>query len=304
MRKAALLLLLTFATCAVAQLKPEPCDSRPADRDAIRSHIESIFQAFIDHDGAKLRATHAPAWLGYLEGGDKAISGIDGYMKAVQGATRPSPNGMKSYKWVEFNCVFYGDTAIVPFVADVERVYAGTPAHSQLRIVDFYAKLNGSWIQAGSDTGPSSKEVEESMSSYQSLPAPMKQSLLAEREHVWKAFFANERPYLEQVLPAELVVIGAGGDKFSNRDTILQGAENVAQSGTKLVKVEFPQTEIQVYGNVAQIYSTYSLQLQGTNGESNQTGRATETFVFRNGKWLNVGWHMDRMPTTRAASGQ
>src|SRR5215831_9844228 len=111
MKKALLLSLALFVGIyGAAQLKPEPCDSRPADRDAIHAHIESIFQAFIDHDGAKLRATHAPEWRGYLEGSDTVIRSVDGYMKAVGGGGRPGPNGMKSYKWVEFDCMFYGDS--------------------------------------------------------------------------------------------------------------------------------------------------------------------------------------------------
>ena len=302
MKKILFLSLTLFAGIySAAQLKPQPCDSRPADRDAIHAHIESIFQAFIDHDGAKLRATHAPEWRGYLEGSDTVIRGVDGYMKSVGGATRPSPNGMKSYKWVEFDCMFYGDTAVVPFVADVERSFNGVTSHEQLRIVDFYAKLNGNWIQAGSDTQASPKELEARASSYTPLPEQVKQSLLKEREHVWRAYFANERPYLEQVLPEELVVIGPGGEQFSNRETILKGAESFAQSGGKLVKVEFPETEVQTYGNVVQIYSTYRLQLQTPRGQSNMTGRATETFVFRDGKWLNVGWHLDNTPAASSA---
>jgi len=43
-------------------------DDRAADRAAIRSHIDRIFQAFIHTDSAELRATHAKNWLGYLEG--------------------------------------------------------------------------------------------------------------------------------------------------------------------------------------------------------------------------------------------
>src|SRR5438270_11542745 len=139
-----LMFVLTVSLSSFAQLKPEPCDSRPADRDAIHAHIESIFQAFIDHDGPKLRVTHAPEWRGYLEGSQTVIRGVDAYMKSVGGAGQPGPNGMKSYKWVEFDCMFYGDTAIVPFVADVTGSYNGTESHEQLRIVDFYTRLNGS----------------------------------------------------------------------------------------------------------------------------------------------------------------
>jgi hypothetical protein len=53
---------------------------RAADREAIRAHIDSIFQAFIKKDAAALRATHAENWLGYLEGSREMIKGIAGYM--------------------------------------------------------------------------------------------------------------------------------------------------------------------------------------------------------------------------------
>jgi len=290
------MLLVSFlglTTLGFCQLRAEPCDSRPADRDAIRAHIESIFQAFIDHDGPKLRATHAPDWRGFLEGSQTGIRGIDGYMKSVDGATRPSPNGMKSYKITEFDCMLYGDTAIVPFVANVHGEYGGQPADETLRIVDVYAKLNGAWIQAGSDTQAHPKELEARMSRLETISGRFKEELLQVREHVWKAYFANERPFLEEVLPAELIAIDPGAKQWSTRDSILDGAKHFAESGNKLTKLEFPRTDMQCYGNVVEIYSTYHLELQGASGPSSESGRATETFVYRDGKWLNVGWHMD-----------
>ena len=94
-------------------------DDRKADRDAIRAHIDSIFQAFIKKDAAMLRATHAKNWLGYLEGSRTMISGVDGYMDWNQ-VDPASPYGMKSYTMREFDMIFKGDAAFVCFVADVE----------------------------------------------------------------------------------------------------------------------------------------------------------------------------------------
>ena len=71
-------------------------DDRAADRAAIRAHIDSIFQAFIKKDAAALRATHAPNWLGYLEGSRTMIKGVDGYMEWNQVDPR-IPYGMNSY---------------------------------------------------------------------------------------------------------------------------------------------------------------------------------------------------------------
>jgi hypothetical protein len=69
-----------FAAPTRAQTFMNIQDDRAADREAIRAHIDSIFQAFIKKDGAALRATHAENWLGYLEGSRTMIKGVDGYM--------------------------------------------------------------------------------------------------------------------------------------------------------------------------------------------------------------------------------
>src|SRR5437588_12736897 len=55
-------------------------DDRAADREAIRAHIDSIFQAFIKKDSAALRATHAENWLGYLDNSGRMLKSINDYM--------------------------------------------------------------------------------------------------------------------------------------------------------------------------------------------------------------------------------
>src|SRR5438876_12305699 len=93
-------------------------DDRATDREAIRAHIDSIFQAFIKKDAAALRATHAQNWLGYLEGSRTMIKGVDGYMDWNQ-VDPKSPYGMKSYKLREFDMIFKGDAAFVCFVPEI-----------------------------------------------------------------------------------------------------------------------------------------------------------------------------------------
>src|SRR5215831_11528218 len=103
-----------FAAVRPAQSSIEPDastgiqDDHTADREAIRAHIDSIFQAFIKKDAAALRATHAENWLGYLEGSRTVIKGLDGYMDWNQ-VNPKSPYGMKSYQMREFNMIFKGD---------------------------------------------------------------------------------------------------------------------------------------------------------------------------------------------------
>src|SRR5207247_911019 len=61
----------------------------------------------------------------------------------------------------------------------------------------------------------------------------------------------------------------------------------------KLVRLEFPRTDVQAYGDVAIIYTTYLYELESAPGQKETTaGHATEIFVKRNGAWLNSGWHL------------
>src|SRR3954470_1608954 len=123
-----------------ACLLPAADDNRAADRAAIRAHIDRIFQAFIHKDSKELRATHAPNWLGYLEGSRKMIKGLDQYMDATAYFDPKSPYGMSGYTMREFDMIFHGDAAFVTFVADVESKTPSGPMKRALRIADFYTK--------------------------------------------------------------------------------------------------------------------------------------------------------------------
>src|SRR5438477_12702243 len=103
------LLTLALFLVLVAPLGAAPQDDRAADREAIRAHIDRIFQAFIRKDRAELRATHAQNWLGYLESSRKMIRGLDGYMNSTGYFEPGSPYGMTGYKMREFDLIFQGD---------------------------------------------------------------------------------------------------------------------------------------------------------------------------------------------------
>ena len=267
-------------------------DDRAADRAAIRAHIESIFQAFIDKDPAKLRATHGENWLGYLDNSGTMLKGIEGYMAWNQ-VDPKSPYGMKSYKFREFDMIFKGDAAFVCFVADVESNWPGGLPHRLLQICDFYTKDKGSWIQSGSYTGLHQESLQEQLASPRPIDDQMKKRLLDAREAVWRAWFAGDRATLEKLIPQETVAIESQGNNWSNRQTILDGSVEFGKNGGKLVKLEFPKTEIQMYGATALVYSNYAYELEQGGQRINQSGRVTELFVLRNGQWLNPGWHMD-----------
>src|SRR5213594_3730448 len=240
-------------------------DDRAADREAICAHIDSIFQAFIKKDAAALRATHAQNWLGYLEGSRTMIKGVDGYMDWNQ-VDPKSPYGMKSYKMREFDMIFKGDAAFVCFVPEIDSMTPNGPTHRVLRICDFYTKNNGQWIQSGSDTALHEESLEEQLAAPRPLGDQMKKRLLDAREAVWRAYFAGDRATLEKLIPEETVAIESGDNNWSNRQKILDGSAEFAKSGGKLIKLEFPKTEIQMYGLTAVVYSNYSYELE-TGGQ-------------------------------------
>jgi ketosteroid isomerase-like protein len=286
MKKIGTLILMANALTAA------PADDRAADREAIRAHIDSIFRAFINKDKDALRATHDEHWLGFLEGSGAIIRGIDGYMEWST-PNPSSPYGMSGYKIRDMDMIFAGDAAFVTFVAEVDSRGPSGPGHRVLRIADFYAKRNGHWIQAGSDTELHPDTVAEQMQTPQPLGESMKKSLLAAREAVWRAFFANDRAVLERLVPAETLTIEPGGGEFGNQKAVLEGAAQFAKSGAKLVRLEFPKTELQRFGYTVIVYSTYLYELEKDGQRSPHSGRVTEVFVYRNGQWVNPGWHMD-----------
>jgi ketosteroid isomerase-like protein len=220
------------------------------------------------------------------------IKGIDGYME-WNDVDPKSPYGMKSYKMREFDMIFKGDAAFVCFVAEIESNTPNGPLHRALRISDFYTKQNGQWIQSGSDTALHPESVEEQLQAPRALPDQMKKRLLEAREAVWRAYFAGDRATLEKLIPEETLAIEAGSNKWSNRQMILDGSAEFVKSGGKLIKLEFPKTEIQVYGYTAVVYSDYLYELETGGQRINQAGRVTEVFVLRKGQWVNPGWHMD-----------
>ncbi len=299
----AFLSLALFPAIAIAQTSTSG-DGRDADRAAIRAHIESIFQAFIDGDINKIFATHSEDWRGFLENSRAPIRGIDEYMRAngIQwprpaNAPNPFPNADKSrgYRMKDFDVIFHGpELAVANFIGEFTRTTGeATETLIRYRILDVYAKRNGNWIQVASHTVVDPAWRMEQLTTPASLPPQARQQILTAREAVWKAYFTNDRAALEKLIPEEAIAIDSGSPLWSDRARILAGAERFAQSGAKLVRLEFPKTEMQVYGNVIIIYTTYLYEIEAQGQRRTVTGRGTEIFVRRNNTLVNSGWHLD-----------
>jgi hypothetical protein len=279
-------------------------EDRAADAAAIRAHIESIFQAFIDGDIDKIYATHSQDWRGFLEGTRVPIKGIDEYMRA-NGIEWPRPaNAPKTtpyfpagtgYRVSNFDIHFYGpELAVASFFGDFERNIGGsTVTMRRFRIMDVYGKRKGSWIQVASHTVVDPDWRQEQMSKPATVTPQIREQVLAAREAVWKAYFANDRAALERLIPDEAIAIDEGSSEWSNKAAILAGAKRFADSGGKLVRLEFPKTEMQIYGGAIIIYTTYISEIESNGKRATQSGRGTEIFVRRGNELVNAGWHLD-----------
>jgi hypothetical protein len=275
---------------AVAQTRGA---QRPADAAAIRAHIESIFQAFVDKDRAKLEATHGAEWRGFTPWSDHVIRGRDGYMsEATFPPDTPKNQGMIGYRIGEFDIVFYGDTAVVSFMAEVDRLFGKEKSSQKLTFIDVYHKDPGGWIQVASNTSLHPEAVSQLMSQRRFLGDDERAALMKAREAVWRAWFAGDEATLKTLVPPELITIDPESSGFGTLTSNLEGSRGFASDGGKLTRLVFPSSEIQAYGSTAIIYTSYEMDLQIGGKTRTERGMATEVFVQKDGKWLNTGWQL------------
>ena len=290
---AVLTITLSLAMTGTSLIAQTRGTDRPADATAIRAHIESIFPAFVDKDRVKLEATHGAEWRGFTPWSGHVIRGRDGYMsEATFPPGLPKGQGMVGYRIGEFDIVFYGDTAVVTFLAEVDRLEDAEKSTQKLTFVDVYHKDAAGWIQVASNTSLHPDAVSQLMSQRGRLDAGERASLLKAREAVWRAWFAGDEAALAKLLPPELITIDSGSTAFGTLKSNLEGSRGFAASGGKLARLAFPSTEIQVYGNTAILYTSYEMDLLSGGQSRTERGMATEVFVLKDGAWLNTGWQL------------
>ena len=89
--------------------------------------------------------------------------------------------------------------------------------------------------------------------------------ILKVRETVWRAWFADDTKTLKELVPSNTIVISAGEAKWKNQAEVFQSAAEFHAAGGTLIRIEFPRTEIQRYGEVAIIW-----RVSGRNGNKRQ----------------------------------
>jgi hypothetical protein len=120
--------------------------------------------------------------------------------------------------------------------------------------------------------------------------------LLAAREAVWVNYYSDPDK-LAASLSDDLITIGGRGHGFEDKAAVLADSRRAVADGTRLSRIVFPRTEVQRYGDVAIIYTTFEMTLAtGKDAPSTLAGEATEFFVWRDGAWLHTGWHLAMAP--------
>jgi ketosteroid isomerase-like protein len=272
----------------------QPTADRAADVAAIRAHIESICQAFVDKDRKKLEDTHGKDWRGFTPWSDHVIRGREGYMnEATFAPGTPKGQGMVGFGLSDFDVVFYGDTAVASFVLDIDRVQGKEKSKQRFTLVDVYHKDPGGWIQVASNTSFHPAELDRLMSQPRRLGDADRAEVLAAREAVWRAWFAGDTARLTKLVPPELITLD-DSDDFGSRASNVEGSRQFAASGGKLTRLVFPRTEFQAYGQTVILYTTYEMDLMHGGKTRTDRGVATEVFVRQNGQCLNTGWQLAR----------
>jgi ketosteroid isomerase-like protein len=119
------------------------------------------------------------------------------------------------------------------------------------------------------------------------------EGLLQAREAVWRAWFAGDTKTLQELIPPETIVMSGGEREWKHQADVLRSSAEFHSKGGKLIRLEFPRTEVQHFGDVAIVWSSYVLETEIDGQRTWGSSRATEIFVWQHGHWTNPGWHTD-----------
>ena len=125
---------------------------------AIREQILRVFEAYRQKDLTMLRRTHTADWRGFTLQSGAVGRGIDSYMRAAQGAL--SSMEWEDYQIFDLDAVFYGDLAVVPYVARIAgKNRQGTQEAYRLRVLDVYLREPLGWNQIATNVSLHPEEL-------------------------------------------------------------------------------------------------------------------------------------------------
>ncbi len=127
----------------------------------------------------------------------------------------------------------------------------------------------------------------------------VRKELLAARDTAWRSFFQPDAAVTERILAPELIAIQESAERWEGRASLIALAKSMREHGVRLTRLEFPRTEIQVFDDTAILYYTYVMEQRQGERVAVLAGRGTEIFRRREGRWVDVGWHLDSGPFQR-----
>jgi hypothetical protein len=139
-------------------------------------------------------------------------------------------------------------------------------------------------------------------SALSAAPPAVDAEVLAVREAAWRAWFSGDEAALRRMLPADFIGLDGNGGPLVDLEATLARSKAFHASGARLVKLDFPETRAQAYGDVVILYGRFTavLAIPGADGaaarEQPIAGRLTEMFLRQDGRWLHTGWHLDSFP--------
>ena len=119
------------------------------------------------------------------------------------------------------------------------------------------------------------------------------QELLHVRETVSRAWFAGHTKTVRELVPSHTIVMSSGEATWKNQADVLRTSAEFHAKGGKLIRLEFPHTEVQHFGNVAIVWSRYIVETETSGKQWLSAGRVTEIFVWQHRHWTNPGWHTE-----------
>ena len=120
--------------------------------------------------------------------------------------------------------------------------------------------------------------------------------LLAARDTIWHAWFSNDTAALNRMLPqASAAAENRGTDpiRWTDRATIMNGAEQFVSTGGRLEHLDFAGTRIALQGSVAVVTSNFTAVTRSSRGLDTARGNATEVFVRDGERWVNPFWRLE-----------
>jgi len=115
----------------------------------IRTHVETLFDAFLAKDSETLRNGRIDDWKGFQIPSTTLIRGVDRYMVDLKAALENLE--VIRYEFLDFEVDVHTDVALVYYVA---RDWLKTPDGEEtilVRALDVYGLQSDGWIQIGSN---------------------------------------------------------------------------------------------------------------------------------------------------------